>query len=137
MIVGNLTNLGVNNKAVKVKSQHVDRPKIVLHEVTKEAIMEMNIEELVANMQDYEEEVLLAESSLTISTVQTLITLYQKAIEYYSALDDNSYLDVRNRMQSLLTRPDVEALMASAQDEQNREEKSKNTSTPKKEDAKL
>lgn len=43
MIVGNLTNLGVNNKAVKVKSQHVDRPKIALHEVTKESITEMNI----------------------------------------------------------------------------------------------
>ena len=31
-------------------------------------------------------------------------------------MDDSSYLDVRNRMQSLLLRPDVEALMASAQD---------------------
>jgi len=29
-------------------------------------------------------------------------------------MDDQSYLDVRNRMQSLLARPDVEALMASA-----------------------
>lgn len=39
----------------------------------------MNIEQLAANMQAYEEEVLLAETSeqgLTISSVQTLITLY-------------------------------------------------------------
>ena len=90
LIVSNLTSLGVNNKAAKVKSQHVDRPKIALHEVTKEAIMQMDINELISNMQAYEEEVLLSDSGegLTISTVQTLITLYQKAIEYYSAMDD-------------------------------------------------
>ena len=69
MIVSNLTNLGVNNKAAKVKSQHVDRPKIALSEVTKESLMEMNIGELLINMQAYEEEALIADSSLTISTV--------------------------------------------------------------------
>ena len=75
IIVGNLTNLGVNNKAAKVKSQHVDRPQIALHEVTKESIREMNIEELVANIIAYEQEV-IGGDGLTISTVQTLITLY-------------------------------------------------------------
>ena len=73
-MVSNLSSLGVNNKAVKVKSSQVDRPKIALHEVTKEAIMEMDINELLANMQAYEAEVLLSETSepgegLTISTV--------------------------------------------------------------------
>ena len=82
--------------------------------MTKEAIMEMDINELVANMQAYESEVLISDgNNLTISTVQTLITLYQKAIEYYSAMDNELYIDVRNRMQSLLSRPDVEALMTS------------------------
>ena len=79
LLVGNLTSLGVNSKAAKVKSQHVDRPRIALHEVTKESITGMDIEELAANMQAYEQEVLMSESApegLTISTVQTLITLY-------------------------------------------------------------
>ena len=66
--------MGVNNKASKVKASTIDKPKIALHEVTKEAIMEMDINELVANMQAYEAEVLLSEQSdaqngLTISTV--------------------------------------------------------------------
>lgn len=72
LIVSNLTSLGVNNKAAKVKSQHVDKPKIALSEVTKEAIMEMNIDELIANMQAYEQAVVLSSegnSGLTISTV--------------------------------------------------------------------
>ena len=90
--------------------------------------MEMDIEELISNMQAYEQEVIMSEvedgqgEGLTLSTVQTLITLYQKAIEYYSAMDNQLYIDVRNRMQSLLARPDVEALMSSAQDEIRREE---------------
>ena len=37
-------------------------------------------------------------------------------------MDNQLYIDVRNRMQSLLARPDVEALMSSAQDEIKREE---------------
>ena len=73
-IVSNLTSLGVNNKAAKVKGSTVDRPKIALHEVTKEAIMGMDINELLANMQAYEAEVILSEQAsaqdgLTISTV--------------------------------------------------------------------
>ena len=73
MLIGNLTQLGVNNKAVKVKASTVDKPKIALHEVTKETIMEMDIETVVDNMTAYETEVLLAsdsgEGSITISTV--------------------------------------------------------------------
>ena len=78
--------------------------------------MEMDINELVVNMKAYEAEVLIGQSSelqsnLTISTVQTLITLYQKAIVYNSAMDNELYIDVRNRMQTLLARPDIEAMM--------------------------
>ena len=73
LLVGNLTSLGVNNKAQKVKSQHVDRPKIAAHEVSKQAIMEMDIDEVVANMQAYEQEVLLSseagDEGLTLSTI--------------------------------------------------------------------
>ena len=37
-------------------------------------------------------------------------------------MDNNLYEDVKNRMQSLLSRPDVEALMSSAQEENKRDE---------------
>lgn len=73
LLIENLTSLGVNNKAAKVKSQHVDRPKIAAHEVSKEAIMDMDIDELVANMQAYEQEVIMSgengDEGLTLSTV--------------------------------------------------------------------
>ena len=91
--------------------------------------MEMDIVELVANMRAYEQVVMNEESSehLTISTVQTLITLYQKAIEYYSAMDNDLYIDVRNRMQSMLARPDIEAIMNSAQESEAKQAQASST----------
>ena len=47
-----------------------------------------------------------------LSTVQTLITLYQKAIEYYSAIENDLYIDIKNRMQALISRPEIEVLLA-------------------------
>lgn len=51
----------------------MDRPKIAAHEVSKEAIMDMDIDELVANMQAYEQEVIMSgengDEGLTLSTV--------------------------------------------------------------------
>jgi prefoldin subunit 5 len=46
----------------------------------------MNIEQILRHINDYEEEI--AAYDLSISTIQTLTQLYQKAIEYYSAIDD-------------------------------------------------
>jgi hypothetical protein len=46
-------------------------------------------------------------TDLSISAVQTLTTLYQKAIEYYSAFDDQMFNEVLFRMQNVLQREDV------------------------------
>lgn len=46
----------------------------------------MDIEQIQEHILDYEEEI--ASYDLSLSTIQTLNTLYQKAIEYYSALDN-------------------------------------------------
>ena len=77
----------------------------------------MDIHEIMNNVELYEQEVAQSVSgeALSLSKVQTLITLYQKAIEYYSAFDDHQFVDIKNRMQSVLQRPEIEALMVSAQ----------------------
>lgn len=51
--------------------------------------------------------------------MQTLTTLYQKAIEYYSAFDDLMYNDFLNRMQSLLQREDIQIVLHSLEEEKN------------------
>jgi len=54
----------------------------------------------MAHIDSYEEAI--DKGELDINTIQTLTTLYPKAIEYYSAFDNNMYNDLLNRMQSLL-----------------------------------
>ena len=65
----------------------------------------MDIQNLMLNIETYEEAI--NSGVLDIQTIQTLTTLYPKAIEYFSAFDNNMYNDLLNRMQSLLQRDDV------------------------------
>jgi hypothetical protein len=47
--------------------------------------------------------------------------LYPKAIEYFSAFDNNTYNDLLNRMQSLLQREDIQIVLASLTEEKKEE----------------
>ena len=62
----------------------------------------MDIQNMMLHIESYEEAI--NQGDLNINTIQTLTTLYPKAIEYFSAFDDNMYNDLLNRMQSLLQR---------------------------------
>jgi len=79
--------------------------KIAESEVSKGSVAKMDIRNLMAHIDSYEEAI--EKGELDINTIQTLTTLYPKAIEYYSAFDNNMYNDLLNRMQSLLQRDDV------------------------------
>lgn len=71
----------------------------------------MNINLILKNIETYE--AAIAEGELSISTIQTLTTLYQKGIEYFSALDNVMFSDLLNRMQSLLQREDIQVVLNS------------------------
>lgn len=63
------------------------------------------------NIENYEEAV--KQGDFDLETIRTLTALYPKAIEYFSAFDNNMFNDLLNRMQSLLQREDVQALLNS------------------------
>ncbi len=98
-IVANMRQMGVG-----VEKNTKQERKIRESEVTKEAIASMDIEQILEHISAYEQALT---NDLSLSTVQTLTTLYQKSIEYYSAFDDLLYNDFLNRMQSLLQRDDI------------------------------
>ena len=76
----------------------------------------MDIEQLLNHILDYEEEVSTYE--LSISTIQTLMTLYTKAIEYYSAMDNLTQTgELLSRMQTMMGREDVSIVLNSYEDE--------------------
>ena len=70
----------------------------------------MDIQQILEHIAVYEESLNI---DLSLSTIQTLMALYPKAIEYYSALDDSMYNDILNRMQSLLQREDIQIVLHS------------------------
>jgi hypothetical protein len=76
----------------------------------------MDIYQILEHISVYESAL---NNDINLSTVQTISTLYQKAIEYYSAFDDLMYNEFLNRMQSLLQREDIQIVMNSYNDEVN------------------
>ncbi len=99
---------------VGVEKNTRNQTKIKESEVTKEAIAQMDIEQILEHIAVYEQAI---NNDLNISTVQTLTTLYQKSIEYYSAFDDLMYNEFLNRMQSLLMREDISMVLNSVEEE--------------------
>jgi hypothetical protein len=84
--------------------------------VTIESVKTMQINELLDSIEDYE--IAISEGDLNISTVQTLNTLYQKAIEYYSAIgQDEQSAEILTKMKEILQRPDIQVVMNSALDQ--------------------
>lgn len=64
------------------------------------------------HIESYEEAI--EKGDLNIDTIQTLSSvLYPKAIEYFSAFDNNTFNDLLNRMQSLLQREDIQMVLNS------------------------
>lgn len=82
----------------------------------------MDISQLMQHITVYEEAIA---DDVSLSTVQTLTTLYQKAIEYFSALDDQMFNDILNRMQSLLLREDIQIVLNSIAQEKEDQRKLK------------
>jgi hypothetical protein len=70
--------------------------KIAESEVSQKSFAQMDIQNLMLNIETYEEAI--NDGALDINTIQTLTTLYPKAIEYFSAFDNNMYNDLLNRM---------------------------------------
>lgn len=55
----------------------------------------MDIYQILEHISVYESAL---NNDINLSTIQTISTLYQKAIEYYSAFDDLMYNEFLNRM---------------------------------------
>jgi hypothetical protein len=56
--------------------------------------------------------------NINFETINSLLALYQKAIEYFSAQDSERYEDFLNRNKTLMLREDVQIVLASMQDEE-------------------
>lgn len=90
------------------------KKKLILDtEVTKAAIekdIDGKSKEVIDLIAIYED---ILNDDLTIDNINSLIALYQKAIEYFSAVDSGRFEDFLNRNKNLLAREDVQAVLSS------------------------
>ena len=84
-----------------------------MKEVTLKAYEKTNIFEVLENIAILESRL---SEELTVELVNTLMGLYQKAIEYYSAINDPHYDDFLERMHLLLSRQEVQIVLQSKEE---------------------
>ena len=84
MIVKNL-----KRENVTIKKEFEKKRMIMENEVNKEAMKVMKIDSVLLTIQEYEDKL---KTEVSPSTAKHLIALYNKAVEYYSALNDDRHL---------------------------------------------
>ena len=105
-VISKMGNLGV-----KSERRQFNHKKILAKEVTEEAIRSFNISQVLDLIAVYESAIV---QDITLENIQNLMALYQKAIEYYSAMDTKRFTDFLNRLQTLLKREDIQVVLNSA-----------------------
>jgi hypothetical protein len=59
-----------------------------------------------------DEELKIDSGCFNIDTINTLLQLYSKAVEYYSGMNDEKYIYFTERIQNMLCKPDILKMMA-------------------------
>lgn len=94
MIVKNLKRDGVT-----ISKEYEKKRMILESEVSKNAHKALKIDSVLATIADYESRL---KQKVTPAIAQHLIALYNKAVEYYSALDDDRHIEYLMKLQALL-----------------------------------
>lgn len=85
---------------LSVQKNYEKKRKIMESEVKQGALKELKIDMLLARIQSFERAL---DEEPTNEVVQNLMQLYNKAIEYYSALGDERHHDYLLKLQGLFT----------------------------------
>jgi hypothetical protein len=90
-------------------------PTLSLREedVTSTRIQKMHIDDILQAISVYESSL---ETQLNFSTINSLMALYQQAIEYYSALNDERFEEYINRLHALLSNEIIQTVLQSQQE---------------------
>ena len=94
----NLIVKHLKRQGLIINKLYEKKRKIMESEVTEKAMKELKIDILLQKIQEYEK---VIESSPNQQVAQQLIMLYNKAIEYYSAINDEKYKSYFDKLQKL------------------------------------
>lgn len=100
---------------VGVQKKYEKKRKILASEVNEKALKKTDVNVLLKQIADAEHAV---DTQVTNRSVKHLMELYQKAIEYYSALDNKCFEDFLNRMTNLFKREEIQKALAQPDEEE-------------------
>lgn len=109
---------------ISVLKKYEKKRKILASEVNDKALKKTDIKELLKKITDAEHAL---NTQVTGKSAKNLMELYQKAIEYYSALDNKCFEDFLNRMTNLFKREEIQKALANPDEEEKTEEHASTT----------
>ena len=98
---------------VHVQKNYEKKRRILESEVSEKAVRDTDVSALLDRIAAKESDLA---TLVTGGKVKELMELYQKAIEYYSAVNNQSFEEFLNRLTTLLKREDVQLAMNSPDD---------------------
>jgi len=111
---------------ISVQKKYEKKRKILASEVNDKALSKTDVNVLIKQITDAE---LDLNTKVTGKSVKKVMELYQKAIEYYSALDNKCYEDFLNRMTNLFKREEIQIALAAPDEEEKKEEEEEENQT--------
>ncbi|KAL4473548.1 hypothetical protein ABPG74_022412 [Tetrahymena malaccensis] len=109
----------IEERVSQVEKLMIATKKVISEdEVTLKSYENMDLDQILQNITIIESEL---SENITLSAIDTLMVLYQKAIEFLSAVADPSYKLFIQKLQDLLTREDVQIILKSKEKPQSSE----------------
>lgn len=104
-----LISRNMNRMGAIVKRQN-PLPNLKEEEVTSKSLRRTKIDEILQSIAVYESNL---ETNLNIDMINSLMSLYQQAIEYYSALNDDRFQDFIMRLHKMLRNEVIQTVLQS------------------------
>ena len=104
-----LISRNMNRMGAIVKRQN-PMPNLKEEEVTSKSLRRTKIDEILQSIAVYESNL---ETNLNIDMINSLMSLYQQAIEYYSALNDDRFQDFIMRLHKMLRNEIIQTVLQS------------------------
>lgn len=98
---------------VFIKKNAKKSPDLTLEDVTVNAFRELNREELLKTIEELEKR---SRIRMDAETMDTSMRLYQQAIEYFSAINDELYDVYLKKLRDFLQKPNVQEFLANKED---------------------
>lgn len=99
----------MNTLQVRSESKKIIKGETIEKRLTDKDIFKMNIEEVVENYKIFNEKI--EKSELTYYNVTTFFNLTQKAVEYYSARNDENHIFYLNAIKTIFGRSDIQKIL--------------------------